>query len=108
MTFKKLLLIPLLAALPAVTGCGSDCKSACEDRNDCPGVTKVDCDKTCDDAEKQAKDIGCEDQYDDFIDCAADQDACKADANACAKETEAFFTCACKAQGVSADQCTFD
>jgi hypothetical protein len=106
MTFKKLLMIPLLAAIPAVTGCGSDCKSICEDRNDCPGVTtKADCDKTCDDAEKQAKDLGCEDQYDDFIDCAGDEDVCKSDSSACSKEAAAMLNCItayCTAHSTSA------
>lgn len=94
MNFKKFLMIPLFAALPLVTGCGNDCKSACEDGNDCPGVTmKADCDKVCDDAEKLADDASCSDQYDDLMSCASDQDACKPDANACKSETEKMIAC---------------
>ena len=94
MTFKKLLMIPLLAAIPAVTGCGTDCKDICEDANDCPGVTeKADCDKQCDAAEKLADDAGCKDQYDDLVDCAGGEDVCKEDNTACAKEGTAYGSC---------------
>ena len=93
MNFNKLLIVPFLAL--AVTACGNDCKSACEDGNECPGVTtKDDCDKTCDDAEKFAEDADCSDQYDDAASCMADQDVCKADSlAACASEFSAYSKC---------------
>ena len=94
MTFKKLLMIPLLLALPAFTGCsGGDCKSLCEDRNDCAGVEKVDCSATCDESEKLAEDADCKDQYDDFLDCADGEDVCKVDNTACSKESSAYISC---------------
>jgi len=110
MTFKKLLLIPFLAILPALTGCGSDCESVCEDANDCPGATKTpDCGKQCDESEKAADKLGCKDQWNDVWDCAGDEDVCKADSGkACEKELNALSTCVCKASGVPAEQCTLD
>lgn len=108
MTFKKLLMISLFAAIPAVTGCGGDdCESVCEDANDCPGATKQDCAKSCDAAEKAAKDAGCEDQFNDMWDCAGGEDVCKADSNACSKEASALFSCLCKSSGAGTD-CTIN
>ena len=95
MNFKKLLMIPLLAAMPAIAGCGGDdCKSVCEDRNDCSGVEKQDCDKTCEESDKMAEDMGCKDQYDDVWDCAGDEDVCKEDSTACAEEVSKWLSCA--------------
>ena len=92
MNFNKLFLVPFLAF--AITACGNDCKSACEDSNDCPGVTtKIDCDKFCDDMDKLADDADCGDEWDDLMSCGSDQDACKADANACKSENEKFSAC---------------
>jgi hypothetical protein len=94
MNFKKFLMIPLFAALPLVTGCGNDCKSTCEDGNDCPGrTTKVDCDKFCDDMEKLSDDADCSDEYDDLWSCGSDQDACKADETACKSEGDKYQAC---------------
>src|SRR6185369_7710116 len=73
MSFNKLFLVPFLAF--AITACGNDCKSSCEDGNKCAGVTtKVDCDKFCDDLEKLADDADCSDKYDDAASCQADKD----------------------------------
>jgi len=94
MNFKKLLMISLLTAIPAVTGCGSDdCESVCEDSNDCDGATKQDCGKVCEESDKAAKDVGCEDEYDDLWDCAGDEDVCKPDQSACSKEAAAMIEC---------------
>lgn len=92
MNFSKLLIVPFLAF--AVTACGNDCKSACEDSNDCAGRTvKVDCDDFCDKMDKLADDADCNDQYDDYASCESDQDQCKADATACATEQAAYSKC---------------
>jgi hypothetical protein len=93
MNFYKFLIVPFLAV--AVTACGNDCKSACEDGNECPGVTtKVDCDDQCDKGEKLAEDADCSDQYDDLVGCFADQDdICKPAADACKAELTAASAC---------------
>ena len=95
MNFKKFLMIPLFAALPLVTGCGNDCKSVCEDSNDCAGrTTKVDCDKFCDDSKQIAEDADCSDKYDDAWDCGAGvDDVCKADDTSCSSEYSALQAC---------------
>ena len=93
MNFNKFLIIPVLALFSAVTACGNDCKSACEDHNECAGVTKVDCDSQCDKFETLAEDADCSDQYDDAISCGADKDdQCKADTS-CADESAKLFAC---------------
>jgi len=97
MNFKKLLMIPLFAAMAALTGCGgNDCKSVCEDANDCDGAEKVDCGKQCDELEKAAKETDCEDEFDDLWDCAGDEDVCKADSSACSSEASAMVNCVVK------------
>ncbi|HEX5100926.1 MAG TPA: hypothetical protein VFV94_15555, partial [Polyangiaceae bacterium] len=92
MNFNKLFLVPFLAF--AITACGNDCKSSCEDSNDCPGVTtKADCDKVCDDLDQLAEDADCSDEWDDLASCGADQDACKADNTACKSESDKYIAC---------------
>jgi len=93
MSFNKLFLVPFLAF--AITACGNDCKSSCEDGNKCAGVTtKVDCDKFCDDLEKLADDADCSDKYDDAASCQADKDdQCKADDKSCDSQNAAFGAC---------------
>jgi hypothetical protein len=93
MNFNKLLIVPFLAF--AATACGNDCKSICEDTNDCPGVTtKKDCDDLCDKMETLNDDASCSDQYDDAMSCQADQDdQCKDSGTACEKEGTAWFAC---------------
>jgi hypothetical protein len=92
MNFNKLLIVPFLAF--AVTACGNDCVSSCEDANECPGVTtKIDCDDFCDKMEKLAEDADCSDQYDDLVSCGSDQDACKENNTACTSEQDAYSKC---------------
>jgi len=93
MNFYKFLIVPFLAV--AVTACGNDCVSACEDGNECAGVTtKRDCDEFCDKLEKLAEDADCSDQYDDVASCSADQDdQCKDNSEACKSESEAYSKC---------------
>lgn len=94
MNFKKFLIIPVLALFPAITGCGDDCKSQCEDANECAGVTtKADCDDLCDKLEKLAEDADCSDQWDDLASCGSDQDACKDAGDACKSESDAYGAC---------------
>ena len=93
--FKKLLVVPLLAALPAITGCGVSCDSVCEDKNECPGVTKVNCDDSCGKSETLAEDAGCDDQYHDMINCLGDMDdVCSEKDTSCDPKISAYFNCA--------------
>ena len=96
MTLRKLTMVPMLAMALFAVGCGDDCVSLCEDGNECEGAEKIDdCDKFCEDNQKKAEDAGCEDQYDDYISCLADQDdICKIDLDTCSKELEALGKCA--------------
>lgn len=93
MNFNKLLIVPFLAF--AVTACGNDCKSTCEDANDCAGrTTKANCDDQCDKADQLADDSDCGDQYDDYMSCLADQDdICKITATTCSSEATALGAC---------------
>lgn len=95
MTLRKLTIVPMLAMALFAVGCGDDCVSTCEDSNECEGAEKVDdCDKFCEDLKSEAEKAGCEDQLDDVFSCAADQDdVCKADPDACSKESEALVKC---------------
>ncbi len=98
MSFKKFLLVPLFAATAALTGCGNDCVSGCEDRQDCADASAEfkaqDCDDLCDKQETLAEDADCSDQYDDAMSCASDvDDVCKAGDDSCAAENTALFAC---------------
>ncbi|HEX5101665.1 MAG TPA: hypothetical protein VFV94_19270 [Polyangiaceae bacterium] len=77
-----------------VVGCGADCAALCEDQKGCEGADKdVNCEKTCEDAEKKAEAAGCESLYEDALSCLDDQDdVCKAD-KGCASENEALASC---------------
>ena len=95
MTFKSLLIIPLLAAIPVVTGCGGSCDSVCDDAQDCPGATKVNCDDACGKSETLAEDAGCSDQYDDMINCLGDMnDICSDKDTSCDSKVSAYVGCA--------------
>lgn len=94
MTFKTLLIIPLLAALPALTGCGASCESVCEDQNECPAATKVDCEDSCRKSEKLSEDADCSAQYDDMIDCMGDMsDVCSVKDTSCDPKISAYVGC---------------
>jgi hypothetical protein len=66
----------LAAGFPLfLLGCGPDCAKMCEERKDCEGASQdVDCEKSCEDAEKTAEAAGCESQYEDALSCQDDQD----------------------------------
>src|SRR5262245_47489811 len=89
-SFPGLLFFLLLA-----TGCGDDCVSGCEDSNECEGAAKIDdCDKFCEDVRSEAEKADCEGPLDDLFSCTAGQDdVCKADADACSKEQNAYVKC---------------
>lgn len=91
----------LLWAMLAATGligCGPDCAAMCEDGKDCPDANKsIDCEKTCEDAEKTAEGAGCESQYESMLDCEDDnKDKICSAGESCKKESEALATCMAK------------
>jgi hypothetical protein len=94
MIFKKLLMVVLLAALAALTGCGTSCTSVCEDSHACPGEKAVDCEHACDEAENVADASKCSGQYDDLKSCLGDmEDICSTKDTSCAAKTNAYVGC---------------
>ena len=83
----------VLLGLSAVA-CGADCAQLCEDQQKCDGAPKIDdCEKTCEDAEKDAEAAGCESQYEEALSCLDDQDdVCKA-GEGCKSENKALTEC---------------
>jgi hypothetical protein len=96
MTLRKLTTVPMLVLALFAAGCSDDCVSGCEESNDCAeSDLKIDdCDKFCEDARELAQKAGCEERFDDYWSCTADQDdVCKADPDACEKEKDALEKC---------------
>src|SRR5687768_18206968 len=84
MNLSKMMLVPVFMLAGLATACGDDCVSSCEDGKECADATAeqkaMDCDKVCEEGEKDAETVGCEDEYDDFVSCYADvDDICKLD-----------------------------
>lgn len=95
MDLRKLGVLSLVVGLGAFAqGCGDPCVSLCEDEVDAGCSTVSDCDSFCEDAAADADATGCRSQFDDFIDCAAGEDACSGVATgACSTEATAYATC---------------
>lgn len=100
MTWKNLILVPFLALVPAIVGCGADCEDVCEKANECPGDDDDDCGKVCSEAETLSENAGCEDQFDDYISCIDDEDDVCVEPGTtdlskipCASEATAYGTC---------------
>jgi hypothetical protein len=89
----------MVAAAVAVVGCGSSASSLCSDVCDCEGCSEAeqeDCVDEIEDAEKRAEDAGCEQQFDELVDCMDDQLECRdgqVDADGCESETEDLAEC---------------
>jgi len=80
-----------LAAL--VMGCGHSVKDVCEDLADkCDTVTLDECTSDGNVLEEQAKSHGCDDVFDNYLDCVADQ-RCSFRAG-CTAERAALEKCA--------------
>src|SRR6187402_2208596 len=100
MNLKKLTIAPMLAFALFAVGCGEDeatCESACEDQKDCDGATAeekaVDCGDVCGGDTKTANEqIGCQDEYQKFIDCETGLDDVCNDA-ACEDEAGKYLEC---------------
>ena len=88
----------LVAAL-GVAGCGSAVESLCEHMCECEGDCRDDdvdeCVAELEEAEHEAEDRGCEDEWEDVIECADDNQICADnavfDANACREELVAYM-----------------
>ena len=95
---KATILLALSLAL-AATGCGTSASSLCADQCECEGCSETEeqeCVDDVEDAEKQADDEGCSDQYSEFVSCYADQFECiegEVDADGCNAEAEAYSKC---------------
>ena len=93
MNLKKLMTVPMIAALFAVA-CGPDCEDLCDKEKKCEGssLSDVDCGSYCEKIEDLNEKAGCEDQFDDLLSCADDaDDLCKGDA--CESESTKYGDC---------------
>lgn len=93
---KKALVASLAAFTLALSGCGADCESLCEDAKECPGVdTSDDCAKQCQDLEADVETAGCSSEYDDYLSCFADTDICSETEaqDKCTEEMTKFASC---------------
>jgi hypothetical protein len=109
MTWKNLILVSFLAVLPVLVGCGADCESLCEDDNEeCEGE-KQNCSDTCSDIEELNDKAGCEDSWDELVECIDDADDICAD-NICGSESTAWGSCIAKycTAHVGAAECNVD
>ena len=90
--------VVLVAAALAACGCGS-AASLCDDFCDCQGCSDTerdDCVDDIEDAEKRAEEAGCEQQFDELVDCMDDQLECRdgrVDADGCESETKDLSEC---------------
>jgi hypothetical protein len=92
---RFLIPISVLALGALVHGCGSDCKSLCDEsvEGGCPiVVTGMGCQGDCDLAERLAEKSGCQEQLDRWLDCEDDEaDIC---ANTCNSFRDQAAACA--------------
>lgn len=95
MDLRKLAVFSLVVGLGAFAqGCGDACEGLCEDEVDTGCSTVSDCANFCDDAKADADTTGCRTQFDDFIDCAAGEEACSSvSTGACSAEATAYSEC---------------
>jgi hypothetical protein len=84
----------LVAALALGTGCARDCEDLCEDTKECVGADKsIDCPKNCDEVRELNEDAGCEDAYDEYLNCTSDsQDVCTV-GDSCETEANKWNRC---------------
>ncbi len=105
MTWKNLMLVSFLGLAPAIVGCGYDCEDLCEDSNDkCEGEDTPNCEDTCKDIEALNEKAGCEDSYDELLDCADDSDNI-CEENQCKSEVAAYSSCMTKYCTAHASAC---
>jgi hypothetical protein len=89
----------VIAGAVAVVGCGSSASSLCSELCDCEGCSEAeqeDCVDEIEDSEKRAADAGCEQQFDELVDCLDDQLECRdggIDADGCEPEAEDLAEC---------------
>jgi hypothetical protein len=92
---RFLITISALALAAVLYGCGSDCKSLCDEsvEGGCAFmITGMGCQGDCDLAERLAEKSGCTEQLDTWLDCEDDEaDIC---ANTCNGFRDQAFTCA--------------
>lgn len=92
------ILLTLGLALGAA-GCGPSATSLCSDQCDCEGCSEeeeADCVDDVEDAQKDAEDQGCGDQFSDYLSCYSDQFECrdsKVDADGCNSEGKSLNNC---------------
>lgn len=88
--------VVFLAALP---GCGPSISSMCDDICECEGCSDDELDDCIDegeDLEREVENEGCEDQFDDYLDCASEELEChdsRASFDGCGSELESLGNC---------------
>ena len=92
--------VVLLAAGAEAVGCGTSAGSICDEVCDCQGCSDADYDDCIDeieDAEGDAEDEGCEDEFDTYLDCLDEELACRdndqIDADGCEDEGKELAEC---------------
>ena len=93
---KKAIIASLAALTLALSGCGADCESLCEDSKECPGADQsADCAKECAEMEQDVEAFGCTSEYDDFLSCSGDTDICSETEaeEKCKDEASKFIAC---------------
>jgi hypothetical protein len=99
MRLHQLALTALLGASLALTGCGYSCADLCEDHAECDDddTNPDDCDPICEIIERRNEDMGCDEDFDKYVDCAAElDDVCDIDDledPACEDEQQDYSEC---------------
>lgn len=76
---RRTLLAASLALVVTTAGCGSSFEDLCDDACDCEGCSDATYDLCVDYGEtyeELAEDYGCEDEFDDYIECLRDTATC--------------------------------
>jgi len=86
----------LFAALLALLGigCNRDCEDICEDIKDCDnGDKSIDCATNCESTKKLNELAGCEDQYEELLNCEGNTDDICRVGDSCEAQQNKWSTC---------------
>lgn len=68
-----------LCVSAVLTGCGTSIEDLCEEYCDCEGCSDAELDECIEEGqhmEEMAEDVGCGDEWDDYVDCISDHATC--------------------------------
>lgn len=96
-------------ALSALSACGPDCESLCQEAQDRDCTTiSGDCGQACAALDSVAEPSGCESQIDAYLDCSCEGDVCTTESR-CASQENAAASCVasyCLSRGSDPDCAT--